>query len=170
MRRKRIFLFSCFIVLLGACGGDFSTSINRSFSTPQEEQRIIIAEEAPPASLPLWSGEPIDGVLIALAVNREAVLYYTEMIHQIQQGNFPSRIEFSSAKFDYQAHIEHHEEFRYAEKLYNSVDVVTLELKWQHSCGNLCGLSYEQQRQVVFDASGDILAIIGDGRSYIIVS
>jgi hypothetical protein len=163
----------------------YSIQISRQFHGAREERLLRKAEAVYPAKAKvladseksfvrilesdrkakaLWWCGRFDGVRLPYAVTAASALYYYNTIQQFRRGNFGAAngIQMNSAHLSYAASIKHQELIVVDKKAFGNVYVATLRLSWSHSCGSMCGMSFDRTRTVVLDPSGRI-AVEGDG-------
>ena len=112
---------------------------------------------------PWWYKEEL-GVRIPFAVTGEAVKYFADLVGRYGKETFTRYVEPNS-RLTYSAKVASHETFTRDTATFSNVRVVTLTLDFSQ---NFCatgteGMSFRKERVVVFDASGAILKIFGDG-------
>jgi hypothetical protein len=164
---------------LGNCGVDrhYSVSITRTAANAGEEALIARAEaQCPPyeevAALwftpppetaeCLWYYASFDGFLIPFAITGEAISYYTDAVHELEQQNAPVR-----ASFTYTAQVM---DLDSSTEVEGAVRAVQMTMQFSHWCGRLCGLWIDKERTVYFNETGEILGITGEGVTDVAVS
>ena len=126
-----------------------------------------------------WFYAHFDGILIPYAVTNEAVAYYTGLFDGIEAGTFSQYIR--KIKYTYSADVSFESEFVFdggehsdgspeVTESFTNVYVVTMTLNWWHRCGDLCGMTLDAGRVVVFDESGNLLRVFLDGPAVPMVS
>lgn len=110
-----------------------------------------------------WYREEL-GIRVPFAVTGAAVAYYTKLVEGYRKQAFTRYVEPSS-RLDYRAEVTLHPEFELDGKKFEDVRVVTLKLSFSQNfaASGTEGMQFEKQRTVVFDATGKVLAIGGDG-------
>jgi len=145
---------------------------------PREDVLALIASrprfvvrDAPPDG-PLWWVSAFDGVRIAYAVTDDALAYYAATARAFADGDFSATagIEMTMGGLQYEASVGHEERFERDGRSFENVDVVRMTLRWFQYCGGECAMGFEKERVVVFDASGVMLAVFGDGMVDVLVS
>ena len=173
--------------------GDLSVHIVRDVAGPQQAALLRAAEaldppredvlaliasrprfsvrEVPPDG-PLWWFSAFDGVRIAYAVTDDALAYYAAMAKAFADGDFSatSGIEMTKGGLQYEAGVTHEERLERDGRSFENVDVVRMTLRWFQYCGGECAMGFSKERVVVFDASGEVLALFGDGMVDVLVS
>ncbi len=162
---------------------NYTIRITRTFSTPQEEDMLKLAEAIfPPKDMilqedngpisddavnytgTLWWFTNFDGVRIPYALTGASVEYYKQLITYFQDGDFTSAntIDMNSAYLVYDADVSYRSSYTLGEKYYKNVYVVNLSLKWGCSCGTLCAQDFRAKRIVVIDNNNMIITVSGD--------
>lgn len=172
---------------------EFSQSISRVFSNEFEEKLLKKAESIYPPrdsvlkivpnnekdSIPetnYWFYRTIDHIKIPFVITSEAVNYYSNKINELYND---STSTIYSARFIYKAEVCFHETFNIdIDRIgglikqphnFNNVFVVEMSMEWGHSCGNMCCLSFDKKRIVVFDLQGNLLNIFYDKSGTVII-
>ena len=113
-----------------------------------------------------WQGD-FDGTRLPLTVNGDALRYYLEKMDDFENGRWFTTshgIKMLGAKLSYVATVlpgQHDGQSAFR---------VTLSLKWDQYCGNLCALSIEKERTVWLTEEGKVLEVEGDGPTEYTVS
>lgn len=154
-------------------------TIDRAAKDPKESALIAAAEAAVPDAAALkkaigdgpapedasqwWCGETL-GIRIPFALTGDAVRYYSALVEGYRKQEL-ERYSEPSSSVGYHATVERHAEFELDGKAYKDVQVVTLKLAFsQHFAATVTeGMDFQKQRTAVFDASGKLLALSGDG-------
>ena len=156
-----------------------TVTIDRKAADPKEAALITAAEAAVPDAAALkkaigdgpapedasqwWCGETL-GIRIPFALTGDAVRYYSALVEGYRKQEL-ERYSEPSSSVGYHATVERHAEFELDGKAYKDVQVVTLKLAFsQHFAATVTeGMDFQKQRTAVFDASGKLLALSGDG-------
>jgi hypothetical protein len=114
----------------------------------------------------LWWHDTFDRLRIPYAVTASAVRYYLLQSARLAAGKGTAR----HGSFRYTARVEHKQRHVEGTRAFDDVHVVTLDLRWRTYTGPLAACSFYSTRVVVFSAAGKALAVIGDGKTMLIVS
>ena len=122
-----------------------------------------------------WYYSSFDGVLIPYAITGDAVTYYSALIDSLERE---TSAFFTQAELEYKADVSFEEAYAAPspegvaspQESFERVYVVSMSLKWFQYCGSLCAMWIDQQRVVVFDASGTLLRVFLDGPTSVLVS
>jgi hypothetical protein len=174
---------------------EYKKNIERIFSNEFERNLIALAESiyprrdsvlsvTPTELIPFipdsnyWFYQAFDGVNIPYAITNEAIVYYSEIIDELNasQNSF-----IYKAIFNYTATAAFYNTFIFEgldpftglplqSETFNNVFVVSMNLSWDHFCGPLCGLYIDHKRIVVFDNQGNLIKVFYDGDIPIAVS
>lgn len=171
--------------------GEYKITIVREYGNPQEAKLIQLAESTYPgrddvlaaaqsawvrkAVLPaeqLWWYDSFDDVRIPYAVTGDALRYYRDLTLAFRGGDFSgsNNIPMLNSNLDYKATVKHHESYTAGGKAFQDVTLVSLTLTWGQYCGSECAMYFKKEREVVFDRSGKILAVLFDGKTGVLVS
>lgn len=180
----RMGLLVCTFLLVGCPSYDFSSSVERVFATPEEEELITIAEQTypdrdevlaamspymPNVPLPepdenLWWYKTFSGFLTPYAITEDAVNYHIGLIEDwkddVEHHRNPHCLY---ADFLYRARIEHHDEFEYGAEILADVYVVGMYMRWDVLKDSLSGVRWTKNRSVLMSSDGTIIDIWGDG-------
>lgn len=123
-------------------------------------------------SLRSWCSHRFDCVCIPYALTCEALKYYVDVILAFRHQDFsPSGgITMETSSLTYNARVAFHERIEYEGTVFVDVRVVYLSLQWSQYCGNICALFFSKERLVIFNAEGEVEAVIGDGETDYVVS
>jgi hypothetical protein len=123
-------------------------------------------------SEPLWWYQTFDGIRIPWAVTSDAVQYYLDVIMAFRDGNFSDTlgITMKKAYFGYEVSVNYLPKLQVGGLTVENVHMVTMKLSWSQFCGPECAMGFFKTRDVVFDSSGTLLFISGDGATDYIVS
>jgi len=174
---------------------EFTKSIERFFSNEFEKNLITAAESFYPprdsvvnaAAMEFrifipdtnyWFYDAFDGVKIPYAITIHAINYFEEAIDALT-ASINSFIY--KAEFNYKVEISYYETYifegfdqltglQFPSIAFNNVNVVEMNLSWDHYCGPECGLYIKHKRIVVFNSQGDLLQIFYDGAIPVMVS
>ena len=121
-----------------------------------------------------WRGE-FDGIKIPYSITKSAVNYYIGLIESFRKDEFDKIGVYpqKSASFNYIVEMRKNRFFErdgYVFKGKKYLFIVTLTMKWESYCGDLCALNFEKERIVVISDSGKVLAVFGDGPAKTVVS
>ena len=116
-----------------------------------------------------WWYDSFDSTWTPYAVTGAAIVYYLGRLRELSERDGL----FSAGPSD--GTPKHRGELRYTASVSRSdsagaVYVVRLTLRWSYWCGELCAMTFEQTRLVLFDAAGKIIRALGDGKPSVIVS
>ena len=171
--------------------GHYTIHIHRSFTNLHDSALVAQAEAVYPdhrdiemaidhrgSLTPSTEGErhwwhaQFDGVRIPYSIVTESLLYYLNLIHEFERGDFShsNGITMDSAGLTYSALVESRVEYSREGRTFTDVYVVTLTLDWYQYCGSLCAMGFRKEKIVVFSGQGTILAVFGDGKTRYIVS
>lgn len=156
-------------------GNDFEATLITRAEALYPPRDSVLAAAWDPAQVPetgYWFYGLFDGTLIPYAVTGDAVTYYRELVEALDRSTSPPFL--LSADLTYRAAVSFHETYTFEEldpatqepfslEVFAQVYVVEMELDWSQYCGPVCGMWIEHSRVVVFDASGELLAVFGDG-------
>lgn len=109
-----------------------------------------------------WWFSTFDGIQVAGSVNREALVYYAQVISVLRSGKqlgFPIK----GARLVYWAKSAKHDTFSLLNRSFVDVSVVTLRYEWYQHSGPCAAAWHQGVRTVVFDASGKMLLIVDPG-------
>ncbi len=115
----------------------------------------------------LWWCSDFDYVLIAYAVTREAVDYYSDLVRDLRTTRRhpfadPETKQASSLK--YSASARHMAEFTMGGLEFTDVIVVEMELEFSASFASLAAVGFHRKRTVIVSSAGlEVLAVFGDG-------
>ena len=132
---------------------------------PSKEAVLKAADTAtPPKGDPLWWYKEELGVRIPFAVTRDAVTYYTGLVHSYGRQSM-KRFTEPTSEFNYHASIQFHADFTHEGKSFTNVHVVSLTLKFtQNFCATVTeGMAIEKVRTVIIDNQGAVVLVHGDG-------
>jgi hypothetical protein len=162
----------------------FHAVVVREPGSEQDEPRLRLAESLYPApeaiarpstcaadlssDEPWWTGcDP----RVPFALTASAVRFYLDQIAAFRRGQQPSRGRpLRSGAMRYEAIGSWESDVVIEDRSYRDVYVARLNLTWHVNCGELCGWAFSKQRIVVISRSGDVLAVVGDGRTPLAVS
>jgi hypothetical protein len=155
----------------------FHAVIDRDTPTPEDEQRIRVAESLYPAAdstrarrCPgraaenLWEESCTSRTVSPFALTAGAVKHYIDLVAGFRRGDFgEARTAPISGSMEYHASSRAESEIQLRDQRFRDVHVVTLRLRWSLTFGPFSGYSFAKQRVVVFSSSNDVLAVEGDG-------
>lgn len=121
---------------------------------------------------PLWWFVTFDGVRIPYAITADALVFYHTTFEAFRGGDFSIShdIVMKKVTFIYEASVSREDRFEHEEEVFEDVHVVRMSLKWSQYCGGECAMGFYKERIVVFDAGGEILAVLLDGETPYVVS
>jgi hypothetical protein len=119
--------------------------------------------KAPVGDKVWWYKEQL-GIRIPCAITADAVTYYSDLVGKYGKQVLKRHAEPNS-RFEYQAGVKFHQEFKLGDKTFAGVNVVTLKLTFAQNfvATGTEGIHFEKERIVVLDAAGKVLHISGDG-------
>jgi hypothetical protein len=169
----------------------FEATVNRTFSSPEEERLLRIAEETyPPVEAVLsildsrksgdlsqekrlwWYGD-FDGVRLPYAVTMDAVRYYLGLLQAMGRGDSTATrgLRMKRASFSYHAHVSSLvSAYSRNGRVFHDVYIVEMGLKWSNYCGSLCACWFDLDRTVILRRDGTVLCVFGDRKPRVIVS
>lgn len=163
------------IVIKREAKDDKQAAVITAAEAAQASQEALRKEAAPkdadisvPPALPkegnLWWYQEKLGLRIPYAITGDAITYYSGIVTEYAKKGFKSYAKPSS-RFNYQASVQFHEEFKLDGKTFKGVNVVTMELTFSanFTAEATSGMSLEKKRIVVLDAGNKVLHLSGDG-------
>lgn len=197
---RKILIVSLLFFTILSCQKDndesersYTKSVERIFTNDFEENLIYKAEKHyPPRDSVLkvaksfmeipeskyWYYNSFDGINIPYTITEDAVNYYSGLIDEFNKNKKINM--FLTADFQYVAEVTFEKNFTspafnsIGENIefqeFSSVYVVALQLKWEDYCGNLCAMWINKKRIVVFNETGELLAVFLDGEEAVAVS
>jgi len=182
--RKAWLLFASIALLCNSCRERerFLVSVERHFSTAEEEAFILTAEGICPARedvLAVADPEDVDALnaeaggnclwwyiccfKVPYAITTDAIAYFEKRVNTIRQESSPLAIVYPTASLKYEAAIEYKDVFTYDGEQYSDIYVIHMRLYYGEVFGFLSGAFFEKERIVVVTLEGEALAVLGDG-------
>lgn len=111
-----------------------------------------------------WWWREWDPVLLPYALTGAAAEHYITKLRELSAGPNPFA--------QHNPGVQHRASLEYTARVARSGTGTTVHLRmqWSFSCGSLCALRFSHEREVVFDATGNITAVRGDRPPSIVVS
>ncbi|MCK6439459.1 MAG: hypothetical protein L6Q71_04585, partial [Planctomycetes bacterium] len=113
-----------------------------------------------------------DGMRIPFAVTENALRYYVDLTKSFRRADFSGAagMEVKRSEFEYTATCMFHRHVSLDQRPYSSVYVVTQRLYFHEYMDSLAALTIDRERHVIFDESGKLVTVLGDGPKSVTVS
>jgi len=179
LRSLKLFVaLACSVWLTGCLLGDYTVIIERSSMSSDEAALIQRAENVYPPNdqvlaayvgdIPnpvpekLWWYTTADSIQIPYALTGDSVEYYRQLVDQWKEASFAPYIV---ASLKYTAGVQSGQVFQCGTETFQNVSVVTMHMAWFCWRNPMNAVGFSKDRLTVFSAEGEILAVVGDGRS-----